>query len=112
LRGKKQRENPVAETAGCGLAALAGDARIGRYECGIERALGENRAEMVRQAECDEEGVGDRPGADDGRKHDVARKTGHARDQRVAANGENLADHSGRIVRESLSPRAHAEPRR
>ena len=60
--------------------ALRANARIGGDEGGIERALGENGAEMVGQAEGDEEGVGHRPGAQDRRQHDVAGKAGNARD--------------------------------
>ena len=48
---------------------------------------------MVRQPEGDEEGVGDRPGAEDRRQHDVAQKAGQAREQRIAADGENPLDH-------------------
>ena len=57
-------------------AALLADARIGRHEGGVEGALGEDRAEMIGQPQRDEEGVGDRPGAEDRRQHDVARKAG------------------------------------
>ena len=58
------------------------DARIGRHEGGVERALGEDRAEMVGQPERHEERVGDRPGAEHRRQHDVAQKAGDAREQR------------------------------
>ena len=93
LRREQQREDTVAEAAGRFRAALGANARIGRNEGGIECALGENGAEMIRQPESDEESIGDRPGADDGRKHDVTQKACQPRQKRVAANGENLPDH-------------------
>ena len=40
---------------------LLADARIGRHEGGVERALGEDRAEMIGQPQRHEEGVGDGP---------------------------------------------------
>ena len=55
--------------------ALLADARIGRDEGGVERALGEDRAEMVGQPQGDEKGVGDRPGAKHRRQHDVAEQS-------------------------------------
>ena len=48
---------------------------------------------MVGQPEGDEEGVGDRPGAQYRRQHDVADKAGNARDERKAADRENSLDH-------------------
>jgi hypothetical protein len=48
---------------------------------------------MIGQSESDEKRVGDRPGAEDGREHDVAQKSGYAREQRKAADGENPVDH-------------------
>ena len=74
--------------AGVG-AVLRADARIGRHEGGVERTLGEDRAEMIGQPQRDEERVGDRPGAEDRRQHDVAREAGDAREQREAADGED-----------------------
>ncbi len=85
--------------------ALGADPRIGRNEGGVERALGENGAEMVGQPEGDEERVGDRPGADNGREHDVAHEAGQARQQRVAADGENLPDHWRLVITIRSSPR-------
>ncbi len=72
---------------------LGADARIGRHEGGVERAFGEDRAEMVGQPQRDEEGVGDRPRAQDRGQHDVARKAGDAREQREAADCENASEH-------------------
>src|SRR5262249_39099171 len=50
-------------------------------------------SEMVRQAECDQERVGNRAGAEDCRHHDVAHEAGHAREEREAADGEDAVDH-------------------
>ena len=74
-------------------AALLADAGIGRHERRVERAFGEDRAEMIGQPQRHEEGVGDRSGAEHGRQHDVARKAGDAREQREAADGEDASDH-------------------
>ena len=89
-------------------AALLADARIGRHEGGVERALGEDRAEMIGQPQRHEEGVGDRAGAEDRRQHDVARKAGDARQQREAADREDASDH-GPLV--PLAPRLSARSR-
>ena len=75
-------------------SALAADVRIGRHEGGVEGALGEDRAEMIGQPKRDEERVRDRPGAQDRRQHDVARKAGEAREQREAADGEDASEHA------------------
>ena len=93
LRREQQREDAVAEQRRRLGSALGADARIGRNEGGIERAFGKDGAEMVRQPKGDEERVGDRPGAEDRREHDVAQKAGEAREQRKAADGENALDH-------------------
>ena len=92
LAAEQQREDAVAEQF-CGIRpALRADARIGRNERRRERALGEDRAEMIRQAERDQERVSDRPGAKHRRHHDVAQEAGDARDERQAADGEDAVD--------------------
>ena len=48
---------------GGGLPLLRANARIGRNERGVERAFGEDGAEVVGQAKGDEKSVGDRAGA-------------------------------------------------
>src|SRR5262249_26754369 len=75
------------------VAALGADAGIGRNEGGVERALGENGAEVIGQPERHEESVGDRPSAENRRQHDVAQKAGQAREQRGAADSEKATDH-------------------
>ena len=78
--------------------ALLADARIGRHEGGVERALGEDRAEMIGQAQRDEKRVGHRAGAEDRRQHHVTEKAGDAREQRKPADGENASDHDGEPI--------------
>ncbi len=85
------------QTRRVGTALLA-DARIGRHEGGVEGALREDRAEMIGQPQRHEERIGDRPGAQHRREHDVARKAGDARQQREAADGEDASDHQLRAA--------------
>ena len=103
LRREQQREDAVAELVRRPLAFLGADPRIGRNKSGIERALGEDGTEMIRQPEGDEKRVGRRPGAKDGGEHDVAHEAGQTRQQRVAADGENLLEHCrlGTTIRSS-----------
>ena len=62
----------VGEQFGGGKPSLLESARVSRNEGGGEGALGEDGAEMIGQPESDEEGVGDRPGAEDRGHHHVA----------------------------------------
>jgi hypothetical protein len=48
---------------------------------------------MIGQAERDEERVRQRTRAQDRRQHDVAGKTGDAREERQSANGEDARQH-------------------
>ena len=105
LRREQQREDAVAEYLGRVLPLLGANARIGGDERGVERAFGEDRAEMVGQAKGDEKGVGDRAGAQDRRQHDVAEKAGNARKQRIAADRENPLDHGCFVTIDRSSPR-------
>ena len=98
LAGDQEREHAVGEqSSGIGTALLAG-VRISRHERGVEGALGEDRAKVVGNPQRDEEGVGDRPGAEHPRQHDVARKAGKAREQREAADGEDASNHRPAIA--------------
>ena len=91
---KQQGEDAVGEQiARTPPPLLAMDMRVGRHERRIEGALGENRPEMIRQPQRHEERVGHRSGAEDRREHDVARKTGQPRKQRIAADGEDASEH-------------------
>jgi hypothetical protein len=60
------------------LARLLQRARIGRHEGGGEGPFGEDGAEMVRQAEGDEESVGDRSGAENGSHDHIADEASEA----------------------------------
>ena len=79
LRGEQEREDAVGEQPCRRFAALAMDMGIGRHEGGIEGTFGEDRAEMIGQPQRHEEGVGNRPGTEDRREHDVAREPGDPR---------------------------------
>ncbi len=99
LAGQQQREDAVGEQLSPRGAALLADARIGRNKGGIEGAFGENGAEMIRQPESHEKGVGRRPCAEDRGQHDVTDKTGDPRQQRQAADREDSLDHGERASR-------------
>ena len=77
-----------------GWFALPVKLGVGRHERGVEGAFRENRPEMVGQAQRHEKRVRHRPGAKDRREHDIARKAGEARKQRVAADGEDTTEHA------------------
>ena len=95
LAREQQREDAVGEKSRARGAALLADAGIGRHEGGVEGAFGEDRAEMIGQAQRHEKGVGHRPGAQHRRQDDVADEAGDAREQRKAADGENAFNHRG-----------------
>ena len=110
LACEQEREHAVGEQPRRIGAALLADARIGRHEGGVERALGKDRAEMIGQAQRHEEGVRDRARAQDGRQHDVARKAGDARQQREAADREDAPDHRPRSRDVDPMPRSRGRP--
>ena len=93
LRQKQQREDAVGEQLRRGLTLLAVDMRIGRHEGSVERALGEDRPEVIWQSQRDEERIRHRTGAEDRRQHDVAGKSGQTRQQGEAADGEDALEH-------------------
>ena len=93
LRDEQQREDAIGEQPRRGLAAAAEDMGIGRNESGVESALGKDRTKTVRQAERHEKRVRNRPGAEDRRKHDIARKAGKPRKERIAADREDTSEH-------------------
>jgi hypothetical protein len=69
------------------------DLRKNWDEGGVEGALRKDGTEMIGQPQCDEESVGDRPGAKHISQHDVASKAGDSRQQREAAYRENASQH-------------------
>ena len=84
---------PVGEELCRISSALMADARVSRHEGRVERALREDRAEMIGKSQRNEEGVRNRSGSEHGRQHDVADKAGGARHQRQAADGEDASNH-------------------
>ena len=94
LRQKQQCEDAIREQARRRLAALAMDMRIGRHEGGVERALGEDGAKMIGQAQRHEKRVRHRAGAENGGEHDIARKAGQPRKERIAADREDASEHA------------------
>ena len=104
--GREQKgEDAVAEYLGGVLPLLGANARIGGNERGVERAFGEDGAEVVGQAKGDEKGVSNRAGAQERRQHNVAEKAGNARKQRIAADRENPLDHGCFVTIDRSSPR-------
>ena len=74
--------------------ALAVQMRIGRNEGGVEGALGEDGAKMIGQPQRHEKRVRHGAGAENGGEHDVARKSGQPREQRITADGEDASEHA------------------
>ena len=111
LADQQQREDVVGEQFRDATgAAGAANAGIGRHERRVERALGEDRAEMVGQPQRHEKRIGDRPGAEDGGQHDVAHESGDARQQRETADYGHLPDHAVGQAPRSASPSHLAGP--
>jgi hypothetical protein len=93
LARKQQREDAVGEQPRRHATALVLHMSIGGNEGGVERALRENRPEVIRQPQRDEESIRQRPSAENRGQHDVAREPSQARQQRITANGEDPAEH-------------------
>ena len=93
IDGDQRRGDLVGEQLGGGKPGLLQGARIGRNEGRGKGAFGEDGAEMVGQPEGDEEGVGQRPGAQH-RGHDhVANEAGEAGDEGEPADRGDASDH-------------------
>ena len=113
LARQQQRENPVAEHPHGVAAARDADARIGRNEGRVERALGEDRAEMVRQPQRHEKRIRHRPRPQHRGEHDVAQEAGHARQERNSTNCQDAVDHANGLARAfTLRPLNRFAPRR
>ena len=93
MREKQQREDAVGEQPRRRRAALTADMGIGRNECRIEGAFGEDGAKMIGQPQRHEERVRHRPGTEDRGQHDVAREARDPREKRIAADGEDAPEH-------------------
>jgi hypothetical protein len=74
-----------------GPAILVDHAGEARHESRVECTFGEDGAKMVRQAESDEEGVGQRAGAENRGHENIARETRDARQQRESADRKQPA---------------------
>jgi hypothetical protein len=86
------------------LAAVLPAAQPQRHERRIERALRQQPAEQVRDLQGDEECVGQRAGAENGRDRHVAQERESARQQGRAADGTDVA-RQGHCVRSTpLAP--------
>ena len=93
LHDQEQREDAVSELP-CGrIARAAAQMRIGRHECRVERAFGEDGPKMIGQPLRDHERVRQRPGAEDRGHDDVAGEPRKPRQQRKAAEGEDSPQH-------------------
>ncbi len=68
--------------------------RIGRNECGVEGALGEDGAKMIGKAQRHEKCIRHRPRAENRGEHDITRESGQARDKRITADGEDASKHA------------------
>ena len=106
IDGDERRGDAVGEELGRVDAGLLERARIGGHEGRGEGALGEDGAEMVGQAEGDEEGVGQGAGAEHRRHDHVADEAGDAGDERPPADGGDALDHSWLSGCHSPSPLA------
>ena len=67
--------------------------RIARNIGGVERAFAENGTKMIGQPLGNDESIGEQSGAEHGAEQDVAQKTGAAREQGQAADGNQAFVH-------------------
>ena len=93
IDGDQRRGDLIGEQLSGGKPSLLQGARISGDESRGKRAFGEDGAEMVGKPEGDEEGVGQRPGAQH-RSHDhIADEAGEARDEGEPADRGDAPDH-------------------
>ena len=90
---KQSQKNLPREEPGAGKALGLKDLRIARDIGGVESAFAENGAKMIGQTLGDDESIGERSGAEHGAEQDVAQKTGAAREQGQAADGNQAFVH-------------------
>ena len=105
----EEGEDPVGEDQRGVLPALGRDLGEARHEGGGEGALGEDGAELVGNAEGDEEGIRQRPGAEDRGEHQVAHEAEQAADEGDRRDREDVPDHGRKVPRAILG---RSEPRR
>ena len=75
---KQQSKHAIREVLCRTGATLLANARVGGHESRIECTFGEDCAEMIWQPKGDHKGIGNRPGAEDGPKKNVAEEAAHA----------------------------------
>ena len=99
LHDQHQGEDPVGEELRRRRPVRLTGRRVGRHEGGVEGALAEDGAEVVRQAQRHDEGVGDRADAHHGGDDDVADESCDPGDERPAADGQDLLQHPVTVAR-------------
>ena len=90
LGAEKQREDAVGKPMRRRGSAFGFRLGVARHIGRVERAFPEDRAEMVRQAERVGESLVHHARAQHRRDHDVPDEAGDARDQRPAADAEDM----------------------
>ena len=93
LREREQGEDAAGEQAGGRVALGRQKPGIGRHIRGIERALAEDGAELVGQAQRDEIGVRQGPRTHQRADDHLAQEPGQAGKRGEAADGEELREH-------------------
>ena len=89
---QRQHRQGLAREPGRGGRPLGGaEPAVERHEGGGEGALGEQAAQEVGELQADEEGVGDRPGAQCRSDQEVAREAGDARERGEAPHRQGRA---------------------
>jgi hypothetical protein len=109
---EQHRGDMVDERSHRGLVARFARAREDRHEGLRERALGEHPPQQVGQPECDEEGVGQRRGAEDRRGQVLPDQPGDAREQREAADRRGRSEQVHARARATQVARLAATPRK
>ena len=100
-RTKQYGERLLGEGLGGAVALGLEAAREQRHEGGRQGALGGQPAEQVGEAEGDDEGLGDRPGAEHRGDQDVAHETQHAARHGVATDrGRETDQRHDRVISE------------
>jgi hypothetical protein len=93
LHGEHEREHPVGEEPRRFRSARLVHPRIGWDEGGVEGALAEDSPEVIGKPQGNDERVRDHARAHESGHDHVAEEAGDARDERPAADRENLFQH-------------------
>ena len=105
LAQQQDREDLAGELARRRRAPPLQHAGIGRHVGRVEGALAEDGAELVGQAEGDEEGIRHGAGAQQRTQRHVAQEARAARHQGQSADGEQVSVHPGPCPRASVAAR-------